>query len=105
MTEYILYWLIAANLMAFVLMVLDKRRAEAGDRRIPESTLLLWAFLGGAFGTVAAARLVRHKTRKQPFATWMLIWLWFDILLLILWAAGILQPWIASALAYLRAAT
>lgn len=105
MTEYILYWLIAANLIAFVLMVLDKRKAEAGDRRIPESTLLLWAFIGGAFGTVAAARLVRHKTRKQPFATWMLIWLWFDILLLILWATGILQPWIASALAYLRAAT
>ncbi|RYD43066.1 MAG: DUF1294 domain-containing protein [Sphingomonadales bacterium] len=86
-------------------MVLDKRKAEAGDRRIPESTLLLWAFIGGAFGTVAAARLVRHKTRKQPFATWMLTWLWFDILLLILWATGILQPWIASALAYLRAAT
>lgn len=105
MTEYILYWLVAVNLIAFVLMVLDKRKAEAGDRRIPESTLLLWAFVGGAFGTVAAARLVRHKTRKQPFATWMLIWLWLDILLLILWAAGILQPWIASALAYLRAAT
>ena len=105
MTEYILYWLVAANLIAFVLMVLDKRKAEAGDRRIPESTLLLWAFVGGAFGTVAAARLVRHKTRKQPFATWMLIWLWLDILLLILWAAGILQPWIASALAYLRTAT
>ncbi len=105
MTEYILYWLVAANLIAFVLMVLDKRKAEAGDRRIPESTLLLWAFVGGAFGTVAAARLVRHKTRKQPFATWMLIWLWLDILLLILWAAGILQPWIASALAYLRAPT
>ena len=105
MTEYILYWLVAANLIAFVLMVLDKRKAEAGDRRIPESTLLLWAFVGGAFGAVAAARLVRHKTRKQPFATWMLIWLWLDILLLILWAAGILQPWIASALAYLRTAT
>lgn len=105
MTRYILYWLIAANLMAFVLMVLDKSKAEAGDRRIPESTLLLWAFLGGAVGTVAAARLVRHKTRKQPFATWMLTWLWFDILLLILWATGILRPWIASALAYLRAAT
>ena len=105
MTEYLLYWLIAANLMAFVLMVLDKRKAEAGDPRIPESTLLFWAFAGGAFGTVAAARLVRHKTRKQPFATWMLIWLWLDILLLILWATGILQPSIASVLAYLRAAT
>ena len=104
MTEYILYWLISANLFAFVLMVLDKRRAEARIRRIPESTLLLWAFLGGAFGTVLAARLVRHKTRKQPFATWMLIWLWLDVILLLLWWLGILQPWLASALARIAAA-
>ncbi len=105
MTEYIAYWLAAANGIAFGLMVADKRRAEAAVRRIPESTLLLWAFLGGAFGTVLAARLVRHKTRKQPFMTWMLIWLWLDILLLVLWWLGILQPWLASALAYLSAAT
>lgn len=105
MTKYVLFWLIAANLIAFVLMVLDKHKAEAGDRRTPESTLLFWAFVGGAFGTVLAARLVRHKTRKQPFATWMLIWLWRDIILLVLWWLGILQPWLASALAYLDSAT
>ena len=104
MTGYILYWLAAANGIAFGLMVADKRRAEAGDRRIPESTLLLWAFLGGAFGTVLAARLVRHKTRKQPFATWMLIWLWLDIILLVLWVLGILEPLLASALARIAAA-
>ncbi len=104
MTEYILYLLGAANGIAFGLMVADKRRAEAAMRRIPESTLLLWAFLGGAFGTVLAARLVRHKTRKQPFATWMLIWLWFDIALLVLWGLGILEPLLASALARIAAA-
>lgn len=103
MAEYILYWLIAANVLAFVEMVLDKRRAEASLRRTPESTLLLWAFLGGAFGTVLAARVVRHKTRKQPFATWMLIWLWVDIILLVLWASGILEPMVVSALAKIAA--
>lgn len=103
MTEYVAYWLAAANGIAFGLMVADKRRAEAAERRIPESTLLLWAFLGGAFGTVLAARLVRHKTRKQPFATWMLIWLWLDIVLLLLWALGILEPLLASALARIAA--
>ena len=89
MIEYLGYWLGAANGIAFGLMVADKRRAQSGERRIPESTLLLWSFLGGAFGTVLAARLVRHKTRKQPFATWMLIWLWIDIILIALWALGI----------------
>jgi len=105
LSPYVAIWLGAANGIAFALMVLDKRRAEAGVQRIPESTLLLWAFLGGAFGTVAAARLVRHKTRKQPFMTWMLIWLWLDIVLLLLWAFGLLQPWLATALAYWHAAS
>lgn len=101
MSEYIAYWLAATNGIAFGLMVADKRRAEAAVRRIPESTLLLWAFLGGAFGTVLAARLVRHKTRKRPFATWMLIWLWLQIILLALWGFGLLGPLVAAALAYL----
>lgn len=105
MDVYILSWLIAVNLIAFAQMVQDKRYAEAGMRRTPESRLLLLAFLGGALGIVTSARFARHKTRKQPFATWMLIWLWRDILLLVLWWLGILQPWLASALAYLRAAT
>jgi len=91
LTEYILYWLIAANGIAFVLMVIDKRRAETGDQRISESALLGWAFFGGAVGTVLASRLVRHKTRKQPFATWMLIWLWIEIILILAWWLGLLD--------------
>ena len=103
MIVYVLGWLIAVNLIAFVEMVLDKRYAEAGMRRTPEARLLLWAFLGGALGTVCAARFARHKTRKQPFATWMLIRLWVDIILLVLWALGILEPFLLSALAKIPA--
>lgn len=101
MTEYIVYWLIAANLIAFVLMVLDKQRAESGARRISESTLLRWAFFGGAFGTFAASRLVRHKTRKQPFASQMITILVLEVILLTLWASGFLEPLVAAMLAYL----
>lgn len=103
MTACIVYWLIAANLIAFVLMVLDKRFAAQGARRISEGTLLFWAFLGGAPGSFAASRIVRHKTRKQPFATWMTIWLGLDLILLALWALGILEPLLASALARIAA--
>ena len=105
MAPWLFLWLLAANIVAFTLMVVDKRRAETRARRIPESTLLRWAFFGGGFGTFAASRIIRHKTRKQPFATWMMVWLWLQIGLLILWMLGILDPWLASALAYLRAAT
>src|SRR3546814_11941463 len=92
MAEYILYWLVAANMMAFVQMVLDTRYAEARMRRTPASTLLPWAFLGGAFGTALASRIVRHNTRKQPSATWLLIWLWTDIILLVLFTLGLFEP-------------
>lgn len=105
MTEYILYWLIAANGIAFVLMVVDKRLAEAGAQRISESTLLGWAFFGGAIGTFAASRLVRHKTRKQPFAGTMIFYLVAQLLIFALWFFGVLDPLAATALAYWRVAS
>ncbi|AMG74979.1 DUF1294 domain-containing protein [Sphingopyxis granuli] len=97
MTPYVLYWLIAANLIAFILMLVDKRRAETGAWRIPEATLLRWAMLGGAIGTFTASRLIRHKTRKQPFAGTMHFLVGAEIILLALWGLGLLNPLIRQA--------
>ncbi|WP_263588763.1 DUF1294 domain-containing protein [Sphingopyxis sp. GC21] len=116
MTAYILYWLVAANLNAFALMVIDKQRADKGLWRIREATLLDWARIGGAIGAVAASRLVRHKTRKQPFADDMHFLFAMELVLLALWALGLFDPLLSeaaskvgpslsTALAYLRAAT
>ena len=65
----IVAYFVATSLICAVLMAIDKSKAEAGERRTPESTLLFWAFLGGALGGKIAQKMVRHKTRKQPFAT------------------------------------
>ncbi len=59
--------LIAINFIAFAAFGLDKAKARRGQYRIAESTLLLFAVLGGTLGAYAGRALFRHKTRKQPF--------------------------------------
>lgn len=83
-------------------MYFDKLRAMSGHWRIPESTLLMWAFLGGACGGKLAQRLFRHKTRKQPFASQlnaMLIWN------VILYGLLLVPPVRDALLAFLKALT
>jgi uncharacterized membrane protein YsdA (DUF1294 family) len=56
-----------ANLASAALVVIDKRRAVAGSRRIAESTLIGWALLGGFPGGIISMRSMRHKTQKRSF--------------------------------------
>lgn len=60
--------LAAINFAAFAAFGIDKARAERGDWRIKESTLLGLALIGGTIGAYAGRRAFRHKTRKQPFS-------------------------------------
>lgn len=61
------------NIWAFACFWFDKRNAVRGGRRTPERHLLGLALVGGSIGALLAQRLLRHKTRKQPFATWLLL--------------------------------
>jgi uncharacterized membrane protein YsdA (DUF1294 family) len=64
-------YLVAINVATYAAFALDKRRAEAGQWRIKERTLLTLALLGGTIGAMTAARRLRHKTYKQPFRTYL----------------------------------
>jgi uncharacterized membrane protein YsdA (DUF1294 family) len=64
---------LCVNLFTMLLFWWDKRRAIAGERRIPEADLLGLALFGGSPGALLARRLFRHKTRKQPFSTQLLL--------------------------------
>lgn len=62
-------WLAGINAATLVAFGWDKRRARQGGRRIRERTLLGLALAGGSPAALAARRLFRHKTLKQPFGT------------------------------------
>ncbi|WP_421590860.1 DUF1294 domain-containing protein [Shinella sp. M27] len=55
------------NVVTFCLFWWDKEAARDGTWRVSEARLLQFAFFGGSLGAFAAQRLLRHKTRKEPF--------------------------------------
>ena len=67
MTKLILLYLLIVNAVAFVLMLADKRKAQKKLWRIPESTLLLSAAIGGSIGALAGMYTFRHKTKHMKF--------------------------------------
>ncbi len=60
---------VAINLLTVFAFAHDKARAVSGGWRVRESTLLGLALVGGSPGALWARHRLRHKTRKQPFAT------------------------------------
>jgi uncharacterized membrane protein YsdA (DUF1294 family) len=66
-------YLLAVNLATFVAFATDKHRARTNGRRIPERTLLMLASAGGSPAAFLAQQTLRHKTRKQPFGTWLVV--------------------------------
>lgn len=51
----------------------DKQAAIQGERRVSEADLLGLALIGGTPGAFLARSWFRHKTRKQPFSTWLML--------------------------------
>jgi uncharacterized membrane protein YsdA (DUF1294 family) len=71
MTKMILLYLLIVNALGFLLMLVDKRKAQKNLWRIPESTLLLMAAIGGSIGSLAGMYKFRHKTKHWQFVIGM----------------------------------
>ncbi|MFA5110890.1 MAG: cold shock and DUF1294 domain-containing protein [Desulfobaccales bacterium] len=63
----VLAFYFVASTIAFVGYALDKSAARNDQWRTRESTLHLFALIGGWPGALAAQNLLRHKTKKQSF--------------------------------------
>ena len=68
MLKYFIIYLILINIIAFLTMFLDKRKAKYGKWRIPEQTLLILALIGGSIGSIIGMYTFRHKTKKLRFS-------------------------------------
>ena len=63
----ILGYYILINLVLYITMVIDKKRAIKDQWRIPEKNMFIMAVLGGGLGGLCAMVFKRHKNRHMDF--------------------------------------
>ncbi len=68
---YITIYLLVLNIIGFLIMGIDKRRAKKRMWRIPEKTFFIASLLGGSIGTWAGMYTFRHKTKHWYFVIGM----------------------------------
>ena len=61
------YYILAINLITFILYGIDKYKARRGKWRISEVTLLMMAAIGGSIGAWTGMQLWHHKTMHRKF--------------------------------------
>ena len=61
------YYLLAINVVAFIMYGIDKYKAKKAKWRIPEATLLLLDVLGGSIGAWMGMKVWHHKTMHKKF--------------------------------------
>ena len=67
MFPILLIVLVVMNVLAFLLMGVDKAKAKKGAWRIPEKTLFLVTALFGGLGGTLGMSFFRHKTKHWYF--------------------------------------
>lgn len=82
--EFIFVYLVLVNTVTFLLYLHDKQCAYRGKWRVSESVLLSFAFGGGGLGAFMAMHMFHHKTKHSKFQIYISLFLFFQILLLII---------------------
>lgn len=64
---HVFIYLVGINVITFLAMWLDKRKAKKGKWRISEHALFTLVLLGGGIGGIIGMYRFRHKTQKPKF--------------------------------------
>ena len=64
---FTLYYLLAININSFIIYGFVKYKSKMHKWRIPETSLLLTAVIGGSIGAWIGMRLWHHKTIHKKF--------------------------------------
>lgn len=78
-----LIYLLVVNVIGFIIMGVDKKRAIRGAFRISEASLFFIAFIGGSLGSIIGMQHFRHKTKHWYFQYGMPVILMVQIALLL----------------------
>lgn len=81
--EIIGCYLIVINLVGYFSMLIDKKKAIKNKWRIKESTLLLFAVLGGSLGSYFGMKNFRHKTKHAKFKVGLPVIIFCQITLIV----------------------
>jgi len=78
MTTAALIYFALVNLLATIVFVSDKVKAQTKKRRVPEKDMHILEFLGGVFSIMLLMYVIRHKNRKKEYflLTWFIFALW-----------------------------
>ena len=67
MIGLLLSCIIGVNVITFGVYGIDKLKAKKGKWRVPETTLLLLAIIGGSVGAWCGVKVWHHKTMHLKF--------------------------------------
>lgn len=62
----LIYWIIIST-VSVIITIKDKKAAIKHKWRIPEATLMLFGFFGGAEAMLLTMKIIRHKTKHLKF--------------------------------------
>lgn len=96
MLNYIFCYIIAVNVVTFVVFGIDKLNAMRGKWRIAEAVLLMLAFFGGSVGAWIGIGCWHHKTLHRKFRYGVPMIILFQIIVCCYLLREYIQEYISS---------